>query len=87
MRGLGGLDRAALGLPTEAEYIATYCARREIPEIENWPFFLAFSFFRLAAILQGVVRRADDGNASNPTRAREMAKAIPVLASMANELI
>jgi hypothetical protein len=41
----------------------------------------------LAAILQGVVRRADDGNASNPTRAREMAKAIPVLASMANELI
>lgn len=87
MRGLGGLDRAALGLPTEAEYIATYCARRGIPEIENWPFFLAFSFFRLAAILQGVVRRADDGNASNPTRAREMAKAIPVLASMANELI
>ena len=87
MRGLGGHDRAALGLPTEAEYIATYCARRGIPEIENWPFFLAFSFFRLAAILQGVVRRADDGNASNPTRAREMAKAIPVLASMANELI
>jgi aminoglycoside phosphotransferase (APT) family kinase protein len=87
MRGLGGLDRAALGLPTEAEYIATYCACRGIPEIENWPFFLAFSFFRLAAILQGVVRRADDGNASNPTRAREMAKAIPVLASMANELI
>jgi len=87
MRGLGGLDRKVLGLPTEAEYIATYCARRGLPQIENWSFFLAFSFFRLAAILQGVVRRAHDGNASNPTRAREMAKAIPLLAAMANELI
>ena len=86
MRGLGGVDRVELGIPMEEEYIASYCKRRNIPNIRNWNFYLAFSFFRLAAILQGVVRRAMDGNASNPARAREMAKAIPVLASMANEL-
>ncbi|MCB1367527.1 MAG: phosphotransferase family protein [Rhodobacteraceae bacterium] len=86
MRGLGGLNRADIGLPTEDEYVAAYCAKRGIPEIGNWNFYLAFSFFRLAAILQGVVRRAHDGNASNPQRAREMAQAIPVLAAMANDL-
>lgn len=86
MRGLGGLNRAEIGLPEEKDYVAAYCARRGIPEIGNWNFYLAFSFFRLAAILQGVVRRAHDGNASNPERAREMAQAIPVLAAMANDL-
>jgi len=86
MRGLGGLDRHDLGLPSEKEYVATYCERRDIPHIDNWNFYLAFSFFRLAAIIQGVVRRAHDGNASNPARAREMARAIPVLAAMANDL-
>lgn len=86
MRGLGGLDRAALGIPEEADYVAAYCQRRGISGIANWEFCLAFCFFRLAAILQGVVRRAHDGNASNPERARQMAQAIPVLANMANEL-
>ena len=86
MRGLGGLDRHALGLPDEGEYVAAYCRRRGIARIDNWNFYLAFSFFRLAAILQGVVRRAHDGNASNPERAREMARAIPVLARMAVDL-
>jgi len=86
MRGLGGLNRTDLGLPEEAAYVAAYCDRRGIPTIDNWNFYLAFSFFRLAAILQGVVRRAHDGNASNPERAREMSKAIPILAGMANEL-
>ena len=36
----------------------------------NWPFYLAFSIFRLAAIIQGVVKRAADGNASNRHAAR-----------------
>jgi aminoglycoside phosphotransferase (APT) family kinase protein len=87
MKGLGGLDRTAIGLPTEAAYVRRYCDRRGIGEIANWNFYLAFSFFRLAAILMGVVRRAHDGNASNPGRAREMAQAIPVLAKMATDLI
>jgi aminoglycoside phosphotransferase (APT) family kinase protein len=82
-RGLGGLDRAALGLPTEEDYVQAYCRRRNIGNIDHWRFYLAFSFFRLAAILQGVLKRALDGNASNPKRAREMAMAVPVMAAMA----
>lgn len=86
MRGLGGLNRTELGIPEESEYVAAYCDRRGIGKIENWNFYLAFSFFRLAAILQGVVRRAQDGNASNPESARRMAQAVPVLAQMAVQL-
>ncbi|MCY6379494.1 phosphotransferase family protein [Hoeflea prorocentri] len=85
-RGLGGLDRKALGLPSEEDYVAAYCRRRQIERIEHWSFYLAFSFFRLAAILQGVLKRALDGNASNPKRAKEMGVAVPVLAAMAMQL-
>ncbi len=85
MRGLGGVDRLAQGIPTEAAYVARYCARMGLPGIENWPFYVAFSFFRLAAILQGVLKRAVDGNASNPERARTMGAAVPILAGMAME--
>ena len=63
--GLGGLDRTKLGIPDEQTYIAEYCRRRGIEPIDNWPFYLAFSFFRLASIVQGVVKRAKQGNASN----------------------
>jgi len=85
-RGLGGLDRTAIGLPTEREYVDAYCGRRNIDEITNWPFYLAFSFFRLGAILQGVLKRALDGNASNPERAKQMGAAVPVLAAMAVDI-
>ena len=63
--GLGGLDRNELGIPDEQTYINRYCQRRGIQPIDNWSFYLAFSFFRLAAIVQGVVKRAKLGNASN----------------------
>jgi aminoglycoside phosphotransferase (APT) family kinase protein len=82
-RGLGGLDRTAHGLPTEAEYVARYCERSGVTAIPNWTYYLAFSFFRLAAILQGVYKRSLDGNASNPERARHMGEAVPMLADMA----
>lgn len=83
MRGLGGLDRRALGLPDESSYIAAYCARRGMDVPENWNFYLGFSYFRLIAILEGVVRRAEEGNASNPQTARRYAEAIPVLVGQA----
>ncbi|MBJ3762840.1 phosphotransferase [Maribius pontilimi] len=86
MRGLGGLDRADLGLPSERDYVARYCERRGIGDIDNWPFYLVFSFFRLASILQGVFARAQAGNASNPEKARQYGEAVPVLARMARDL-
>lgn len=82
MRGLGGIDRAAQGLPSEADYVAAYAARRGLPPIADWPFYLAFAFFRLAAILAGVAARAAAGNASNPESGRRYAAAIPQLAAM-----
>jgi len=84
--GLGGVDRAALGIPSEEEYVARYCERRGIAEIPNWTFYLAFSFFRLAAILQGVLKRAVDGNASSK-KAFEYGELAPDLAEMAVALI
>ncbi len=65
MSGLAGIDRTALGIPSEKAYVAKYCERMGIEGIEHWAFYLAFSFFRLAAIAQGVAKRALDGNASN----------------------
>lgn len=65
MSGLAGMNREALGIPSEKVYIAKYCERMGIEKIENWSFYLAFSFFRLAAIAQGVAKRAHDGNASS----------------------
>jgi aminoglycoside phosphotransferase (APT) family kinase protein len=86
-RGLGGVDRAAAGLPSEEAYVAAYCRRRGIEGIDNWTFFLAFSFFRLAAICQGVYRRALDGNASNPEKAKTYGEAVKLLAALAVQLI
>lgn len=82
MQGLLGLDLAELGIPTEEEYVARYCERRGIDKLDNWTFYLAFSFFRLAAIVQGVAKRAVDGNASNKDAAK-MAAYVEPLATMA----
>lgn len=65
IKGLGGVDRAALGIPTDEEYIARYCERTGREHIANWNFYLVFSLFRLAAILQGIVKRAQIGTASS----------------------
>ena len=87
MRGLGGVDRQVLGLPTEAEYVADYARRRGLDGIDNWPFYLVFAFFRLSAILAGVAARAAAGNASNPEMAQRYGKAVPILAGMARQVI
>jgi len=84
--GLGELDRKAHGIPSEAEYVAQYCERRGIDTIPNWSFYVAFSFFRLAAILQGVLKRAIDGNASSQ-KAFDYGALAPQLAEQAIELI
>lgn len=80
-KGLGGKDRAELNVPSEQAFIAQYCERTGLPGIEHWPFYLAFSYFRLAAICQGVLKRAIDGNASS-TKAFEVGKMVRPLAEM-----
>lgn len=76
-RGLAGVDRAAEGLMSDEEFIAAYCARRGIDGIPGFGFYLAFTFFRMGGILQGVLKRAIDGNASNPDRARKLGGFVP----------
>jgi aminoglycoside phosphotransferase (APT) family kinase protein len=82
MRGLANLDRRGLGIPTEQDYIAKYCERVGISGIPNWNFYLAFSFFRLAAIVQGVKKRGLEGNASNPEKALKSGERVPLMAKM-----
>ena len=65
-RGIGGLDLAALGIPSEEEYIRTYCSRTGREQIGHWDFYLAYNLFRMAAILQGIMGRAQDGTAASP---------------------
>ncbi|MFC3616547.1 phosphotransferase family protein [Lutimaribacter marinistellae] len=79
-RGLADIDRAALGLPSDEEFIARYCERRGLPGIDRFGFYLAFTFFRMAAIIQGVYKRALDGNASNPERAKRLGQFVDVFA-------
>lgn len=86
MSGLAGKDRAALGIPSEEDYVAAYCQRMGISGIEHWNFYLVFSFFRFAAILQGVKSRALAGNASS-TKALQMGDLVGPLAKLAVELL
>jgi aminoglycoside phosphotransferase (APT) family kinase protein len=87
MRGLAEVDRTALGIPTEEEYVARYCERMGIAGIPIWTFCLAFSFFRLAAIVQGVKKRGLDGTASNPKKALKSGERVPLMARMGVEVI
>jgi aminoglycoside phosphotransferase (APT) family kinase protein len=85
MRGLAGVDRKSLGIPTEEEYVAKYCERTGISGIPIWKFCLAFSSFRLAAIVQGVKKRGLDGTASNPEKALQSGERVPLMAKMGVE--
>ena len=64
-RGIGGLDLAGLGIPLEQEYIAAYCRRTARENIGHWDFYLAYNLFRIAAILQGIMKRALEGTAAS----------------------
>jgi aminoglycoside phosphotransferase (APT) family kinase protein len=86
-RGLEGVDRGALGIPAEEAYVQRYAGRMDWSDLPDMTFALAFSFFRMAAIVQGVVRRALDGNASNPERAMRMGRYVPLYAEKAMALV
>ncbi len=86
LAGLGGIDRQALGIPSEQEYVARYCERMGLGLIPDWNFYMAFSMFRFAAILEGVGQRALGGNASSD-KASQMRELVKPLARMAVEVI
>jgi aminoglycoside phosphotransferase (APT) family kinase protein len=79
-RGLGGLDPAALQIPSEAECVADYCRRRGLAPVapQDWTYYLAFNMFRLTGILQGVLARAIQGNASSATALEAGRRARPL---------
>jgi len=82
--GLGGADPAALGLPTEADYVAAYCRRTGRAGIPDMEFYFAFNLFRLAAIFHGIKGRMLRGTAAS-ANVQERAAQFPVLARLARE--
>ncbi len=61
MQGFAGVDISSLGIPSDKQYMEDYCKAMGIPPVNNWNFYMAFSFFRIAAILQGVYARSLKG--------------------------
>jgi len=74
-RGLGDADFTALGIPDETAYRALYCRRTGRGEIAHWDFYMVFNMFRLAAILQGIMGRVLEGNASSENAREQGARA------------
>ena len=64
-RGLAGSDFAALGIPTEDTYVAAYFERIGQAKVADWDFCIVFGMFRIAAILLGILKRAQDGTAAS----------------------
>jgi aminoglycoside phosphotransferase (APT) family kinase protein len=81
-RGIAGLDLAELGIPSEEEYIALYCQQvgwvTPGQLMADWNFYLAYNMFRLAAILQGIAKRVEDGTASSAQARQSGAGARPM---------
>jgi len=82
--GLKGADLSALGIPTEADYVAAYCERTGRKSIPGYDFYVAFNFFRLAAIFHGIKGRVVRGTAAS-SHAAERARAFPNLAAIARQ--
>src|ERR1700733_512672 len=79
--GLAGQDLMALNIPTAEEMLYIYCRAVNRESIDDWAFFVAFAFFRLAAISEGIVARARQGNAVDG-RAAEFAEIARLMAEL-----
>ena len=84
--GLAGINLQKLGIPSEDDYVSNYCSKMGINSIPNWSFYLAFGFFRLAGIAQGVYKRSIQGNAS-ADNAKELGAAVPILGEIALSIV
>ncbi|HEX7375004.1 MAG TPA: phosphotransferase, partial [Steroidobacteraceae bacterium] len=83
-RGLAGSQFAELGIPTERDYLDLYCRRtgRAAVAERDWEYYIAYNLFRIAAIAQGVMARALQGNASS-AEAMQTGRAARPLAELA----
>jgi aminoglycoside phosphotransferase (APT) family kinase protein len=78
-RGVGGLDLKSLGIPDEDAYIARYSERTGISiNKDDFRFYLAYNMFRMAGILQGIMKRYQDGTASSEQALRNGQAARPM---------
>ncbi len=78
MRGVGGVDLDALGIPDEASCIASYERRSGREVTGDWNFYLAYNLFRLSAICQGIAKRVESGTASSARATEYGAMAAPL---------
>jgi len=87
-RGMAGEDLQALGIPSAEAYVRRYCERvgRAAIAQEAWEFYIVFNLFRLAAIFQGIAKRAQDGTAASAD-ARETGQRARATAEMAWERV
>jgi aminoglycoside phosphotransferase (APT) family kinase protein len=79
--GLVGADLSALGIPSEADYVAAYCKRTGRDGIPSLDFYLAFNMFRFAAICHGIKGRLARGTATSDHAARLVAD-LPIIAEL-----
>lgn len=86
-RGLLNANRTELGIPSNESYVEEYSKRAGLTELPDLEFAIAFCFFKMAAIMQGVKKRALDGNASNPEQAIKMGEYVPIFARSALDFI
>jgi aminoglycoside phosphotransferase (APT) family kinase protein len=82
--GLRGADLAALNIPSEQDYLDSYCGRAGRKTMPHYQFYLAFNFFRMAAIFHGIKGRCIRGTAAS-AQARDRAAVFPELAQIAWE--
>ena len=82
LSGVMDLDRQALGIPELDEVVAHYCAKTGRDSVPQMDWYLAYNFFRLAAIIQGIKKRVIDGTASS-AHARAMSERVQPLAALA----
>jgi aminoglycoside phosphotransferase (APT) family kinase protein len=79
-RGVAGLPLDELGIPSESEYVKSYCRRTRRAAIDGkvWDFYLAYNLFRIAAICQGIAKRVLDGTAASDFAAEASSKTVPL---------
>ena len=70
------------GIPSEAEYVAAYCARTGRDSMPGYTYYMAFNFFRLAAIFHGIKGRVIRGSAAS-AQAKERVAVLPELMELA----